>query len=106
VSLGQKLEASLKARLALAYANVTGFMLLKIDLPDSYEAAIVDTQIVIQDTITQDLIKNVSLINTGIDVDRARTNKNVTITNSQADGNATQIANGARSNITANTVIQ
>ena len=26
-----------------AYANCTGLMLLKIDLPDSYEQAIVDT---------------------------------------------------------------
>ena len=28
-----------------AYAKVTGFMLLKIDLPDVYEAAIVSTEV-------------------------------------------------------------
>jgi hypothetical protein len=28
-----------------AYANVTGFMLLKIDLPDTYEGAIVETEV-------------------------------------------------------------
>ena len=46
----------------------------------------------------------VNLINTGIEVDRARTNKDVTVTNSAADGNATIISNTARSTITANTV--
>ena len=46
----------------------------------------------------------VNLINTGIEVDRAKTAKDVTITNSQADGNATVISNTAKANITANTV--
>ena len=31
--------------LAEAHANVTGFMLLKIDLPDTYEGAIVETEV-------------------------------------------------------------
>ena len=79
-------------------------MILKIDLPDSYEEAIVDTQIVNQEIITQQLIMQVNLINTGIEVDRAKTAKDVTITNSQADGNATVISNTAKADITANTV--
>ena len=33
----------LNERLQIAYANCTGFMFLKIDLPDIYEEAIVDT---------------------------------------------------------------
>ena len=28
-----------------AYTNVSGFMLLKIDLPDTYEGAIVQTEV-------------------------------------------------------------
>lgn len=106
VSIGKKLEESLKIKLFQAHANVTGFMILKIDLPDSYEEAIVDTQIVNQEIITQQLIMQVNLINTGIEVDRARTAKNVTITNAEADGNATQIANTAKSTIISNTVNQ
>ena len=31
--------------LGLAKAKVTGFMLLKIDLPDTYESAIVETEV-------------------------------------------------------------
>jgi len=33
------------------HANVTGFMLLKIDLPDSYEAAIVTTEVTNQEKL-------------------------------------------------------
>ena len=48
----------------------------------------------------------VNLINTGIDVDRASTAKDITITNAMADGNATVISNNAKSTIIANTVNQ
>jgi len=82
ILIGKKLEQSLKERLNLAFADCTAFMILKIDLPDSYEEAIVDTQIVNQEIITQQLIMQVNLINTGIEVDRAKTAKDVTITNS------------------------
>jgi len=36
---------ALKQDLADAHADVTGFMLLKIDLPDVYEGAIVSTEV-------------------------------------------------------------
>jgi len=35
----------------LVYANVTGFMLLKIDLPDNYEQAIVATEVTNQEKL-------------------------------------------------------
>lgn len=41
--VGNALELALNEKLVAAYANCTGFMLLKIDLPDSYEDAIVET---------------------------------------------------------------
>ena len=44
--VGNALEKALNEKMVEAYANCTGFMLLKIDLPDSYEDAIVDTQLV------------------------------------------------------------
>lgn len=35
-------------------ANVTGFMLLKIDLPNNYEQAIVQTEVTNQEKITRE----------------------------------------------------
>jgi hypothetical protein len=39
------MSSTLVKDLAEAYGNVTGFMLLKIDLPDTYEGAIVETEV-------------------------------------------------------------
>jgi hypothetical protein len=50
--VGNQMLKKLNERLKVAHANCTGFMFLKIDLPDTYEEAIVDTQVVIQQQIT------------------------------------------------------
>jgi len=42
-AVGDKMKDNLENRLQGIYANLSGFMLLNIDLPDSYEAAIVQT---------------------------------------------------------------
>ena len=42
-AIGTELERALNESLYSAYAECTGLMLLKIDLPDSYEGAIEDT---------------------------------------------------------------
>ena len=61
-TIGRQLESALNESLYKAYAECTGLMLLKIDLPDSYESAIEDTQVVIQEKTTQEKIKNATLI--------------------------------------------
>ena len=43
-----------------AYAKVTGFMLLKIDLPDVYEAAIVATEVTTQEKTKYDALRHVN----------------------------------------------
>ena len=43
--IGMNMTEALKQDLADAHADVTGFMLLKIDLPDVYEGAIVSTEV-------------------------------------------------------------
>lgn len=43
--IGEFMNKTLVKDLYQAYANVTGFMLLKIDLPDTYEGAIVETEV-------------------------------------------------------------
>lgn len=74
----------MNAKLQEAHATCTGFMLLKIDLPDTYEEAIVDTQLVHQERLTQEKIRNVSLVQAQMAVDRANSTKIVEITNAQA----------------------
>ena len=46
------MEEKLRQALLKAHANCTGLMLLKIDMHDVYEDAIVNTQVVIQETTT------------------------------------------------------
>jgi len=46
------MRAALTKELKDSHAEVTGFMLLKIDLPDTYEEAIVRTQVTKQEKIT------------------------------------------------------
>lgn len=43
--IGIDMRKELETELGRAFAKVTGFMLLKIDLPDKYEDAIVQTQV-------------------------------------------------------------
>ncbi len=41
--IGEAFEEAVRKALLEAHANCTGLMLLKIDMPDIYEDAIVDT---------------------------------------------------------------
>lgn len=52
-------------------------MLLKIDMPDVYEDAIVNTQVVIQETTTQAKIKNSTLIRQDIEVLRSEAQREI-----------------------------
>ena len=55
------MKANLDAELLKAHTNVTGFMLLKIDLPNSYEAAIVKTEVTNQEYTTYMTVRDVNL---------------------------------------------
>lgn len=55
------MQRSLREDVSKAFANVTGFMLLKIDLPNSYESAIVKTEVTNQEYTTYLTIRDVNL---------------------------------------------
>ena len=55
------MQESLRDDIGKAYANVTGFMMLKIDLPNSYESAIVKTEVTNQEYTTYMTIRDVNL---------------------------------------------
>ena len=50
--IGIKMRQDLTAALSKSYARVKGFQLLKIDLPNPYEDAIVQTQVTNQQRLT------------------------------------------------------
>jgi regulator of protease activity HflC (stomatin/prohibitin superfamily) len=102
--IGQEIEVELRKNLLIAHANCTGLMLLKIDMPDTYESAIEETQVVIQQTSTQKKIMNSTLVRQEIEVLRSEANRDIAIINAQADNQATTISNNARAQILSNTI--
>ena len=79
-------------------------MLLKIDLPDVYEEAIVDTQVVIQQTATSKKIMNSTLVRQEIEVLRAQASRDIAVINAKAESEATIVSNQARAQILNNTI--
>ena len=84
---------NLTYQLNMAKADVSGFMLLKIDLPNSYERAIVRTKVTAQEILTYNMTRQVKLINQETANIRAKGSANVTIINSNATSFATRILN-------------
>ena len=84
---------NLTYQLDMAHADVSGFMLLKIDLPNSYERAIVRTKVTTQEILTYNMTRKVKLINQKTENLRAMGNANVTKINSNATSFAQKIIN-------------
>ena len=78
--------------------------MLQIDLPNSYEEAIVDTQVVVQQKITQRSVKNATLIRQGTEVDKSEAEKQISIINAEADSNATLIEESTKAEMIKNTI--
>ena len=58
-AVGDKMFSTLVDDLNEAHADVSGFMLIKIDLPDVYEGAIVATEVTNQEKTTYDTMRQV-----------------------------------------------
>ena len=58
--IGSDMLATLVEDMGVAYANVSGFMMLKIDLPDVYEGAIVNTEVTNQEKTTYETLRSVN----------------------------------------------
>jgi hypothetical protein len=89
--IGTNMFAALQADLAQAYADVTAFMLLKIDLPDVYEGAIVATEVTNQEKITFETLRVVELTKQETENIKATAFANITKINAEAAGNASYI---------------
>jgi hypothetical protein len=95
---------SLNNSLQTAYADCTGFMMLKIDLPDTYEDSIVETQVVNQEKNTQESISKAAVIRAQIEVDRSNATMQVAIINGQAESAALVVKNEAEAKVKENTI--
>ena len=84
---------TLKDDLELAYADVSGFMLLKIDLPDVYEGAIVSTEVTNQEKTTYETLRNVQEISQETENIKAEALAKINVINANATANATMILN-------------
>ena len=60
-NIGKSMLESLVTDMNKAHADISGFMLLKIDLPDLYEGAIVKTEVTNQQKITYTTLRTVNL---------------------------------------------
>jgi hypothetical protein len=79
-------------------------MLLQIDLPDVYENAIVETQVVIQQTQTAKKIMNSTLVRQEIEVLRSGASRDIAVINARAESEASIVSNNARAQILNNTI--
>ena len=59
--IGKSMNETLVHDLDEAHADVSGFMLLKIDLPDTYEGAIVSTEVTNQEKTTEEVKRTVAM---------------------------------------------
>ena len=76
-----------------AHADVSGFMLIKIDLPDVYEGAIVATEVTNQEKTTYDTMRQVQEITQETENLKAASLAKINVINANATANATKVLN-------------
>jgi len=61
--VGDTMKRKLTKQMEEVFANTTGFMLLKIDLPNNFEYAIVRKMVTNQEILTYNMNRKVKIIN-------------------------------------------
>lgn len=98
-AIGKSMEDELTIQMLAFHAKVTGFMLLKIDLPDSYENAIVRTEVTNQEYQTYNQIRKVNLTNQDTENLKASKLADILRINSSAKAEATKVLNRGAGNV-------
>lgn len=93
--IAEKMRENLDDDLSAAYARCRYLQIIQIELPESYESSIVDTQIEQQNTQIKMFEQNATLIRKQIEIMKSEADQNVTITNATAAANAYAIRQGA-----------
>ena len=89
------MHQELNHQLKSAHANCVYLQLLKIDLPDTYENSIVETQVEVQNSKMKKYEQDAAMIRQGINIMRSQTQQEMQIINATAQGQAYQIVKTA-----------
>lgn len=82
-----------------AYVNVTLFNLLAIDVPNKFEAAVVNTLITAQDVNTLAVLRTSAVYKTDMAVVAAQANANITLINAYAEATGLQLIKQAEADL-------
>jgi regulator of protease activity HflC (stomatin/prohibitin superfamily) len=96
--IGDHMLDALDKELSKAFAKVITLQILKIDLPDSYEDSIVQTQVEVQKTNMRKFEQTAELIRQNISVIRSEAEQQIKITNSTATAEAYKVKQFAHVN--------
>lgn len=95
-AIDDTMTQSLQTRLAAdAFASVVQFNLLSIDVPNNFDAAIINKVITGQDVLTLEQLRQSQVIRSQIDIVNATANANVTTLNANAGATGTVISQTA-----------
>lgn len=91
--IGTTMNETLVTDLNEAHCDVSGFMLLKIDLPDTYEGAIVATEVTNQEKLTAETQRVVLMTQQETENRKAEALAKINVINANATANATIVLN-------------
>jgi regulator of protease activity HflC (stomatin/prohibitin superfamily) len=97
--IGNEMKLALDKSLKVAFANCPFLQILKIDLPQSYEDSIVNTQVEVQKTNMKKFEQQATLIRQNISVIQSEAYQQITIVNATGHADAYQIQQNAIVNI-------
>lgn len=89
------MQKNLDEDLRAAHARCRYLQIIAIELPDSYESSIVDTQIEQQNTQMKKFEQEATLIRKQIDIISSEADQNITVTNATALAEAYSIRQSA-----------
>lgn len=96
--IADEMKKNLDEELRTAHARCRHLQIMAIELPETYESSIVDTQIEQQNTQMKRFEQEAALIRKQIDVLRSEADQNITITNATAQADAYAIRQKAEVN--------
>jgi regulator of protease activity HflC (stomatin/prohibitin superfamily) len=102
--IAKDMQHELDVELRKAHAKCVYLQLLQIDLPQSYENSIVETQVEVQNSKMKKYEQEAALIRQEINIMRSQTAQDINILNSTAQGKAYQIRKEAEATAQKNTI--
>lgn len=92
-ALTEALKNAVNSKLNEAFAECTGFQILKISIPTANEETLINTQVAVQNGQQKMYQQQASNIRTQIEVDTSDSTKLITIIQGEAQAEATAILN-------------